>query len=270
MLEDGTESVIASRRSTSIKNIWLRTQVQSMTPNSIVFLVDVDDTLLDNDRIQNDPRNHLQRKFGRGSRDRYWAMQEEMSHEAGYRDYRRALQRYRSENPTDVRILSMSSFLADYPFANPLFPGALDVFERFRSWGQTVILSDGDLVFQPRRVERSGICEVVEGHVFIYVHKEEALEDVWKRYAARHYVLVDDKHRNLTAVKKGWGDSVTAVFPRQGKFAHDRAVIAANPTPDVTVERASDLLGFELLALLATSQFTKNRNPNLPRHEVTT
>jgi FMN phosphatase YigB (HAD superfamily) len=151
-----------------------------------------------------------------------------------------------------------------------LYPGALDVLERFRSWGQTVILSDGDLVFQPRRVERSGISEVVEGHLFIYVHKEEALEDTWKRYPARHYVLVDDKLRNLTAVKKGWGEGVTTVFPRQGKFAHDRVVFAVNPTPDVTLERASDLLGFELLALLATSQSTKNRNPNLPRHEVTT
>ena len=241
-----------------------------MTPNSIVFLVDVDDPLLDNDRIQNDLRNNLEREFGQGNRDRYWVMQEEMSQEAGCRDYLRALQRYRSENPTDVRILSMSSFLADYPFANRLYPGALDVLERFRSWDQTVILSDGDLVFQPRRVERSGISEVVEGHVFIYVHKQEALEDVWKRYPARHYVLVDDKLRILTAVKKGWGDGVTAVFPRQGKFAHDRAVIAANPTSDVTVARASDLLGFELLALLATSQPTKNRNPNLPRHEVTT
>jgi FMN phosphatase YigB (HAD superfamily) len=270
MLEDGTESVIASRRSISKKNIWLRTQVHSMTPNSIVFLVDVDDTLLDNDRVQNDLGKHLEREFGRGNRDRYWVMQEEMSPEAGYRDYLRPLERYRSENPTDVRILSMSSFLSDDPFANRLYPGALDVLERFRSWGQTVILSDGDLVFQPRRVERSGISEVVEGHLFIYVHKEEALEDTWKRYPARHYVLVDDKLRNLTAVKKGWGEGVTTVFPRQGKFAHDRVVFAVNPTPDVTLERASDLLGFELLALLATSQSTKNRNPNLPRHEVTT
>ena len=233
-----------------------------MTRNSIVFLVDLEDTLLDNDPKQNDLRNCLERKFGRG----YWAMQEEMSQEAGYRDDPGALQRYRSENPTDVRILSMSSFLAHYPFANRLYPGALDVFGRLRSWGQTAILSDGVLVFQPRRVARSGICEVVEGHVFIYGHKDEALEDVWKRYAARDYVLVDDKLRNLTAVKKGWGDGVTAVFPRQGKFAHDRAV-AANPTPDATVVRASDLLG---LALHAASQSTKNRNPNLPRHEVTT
>ena len=148
----------------------------------------------------------------------------------------------------------MSSFLVDYPFANRLYPGSLDVLERFRAWGQTVILSDGDVVFQPRKVERSGIFEAVEGHVLIYIHKEKALDDVERRYPAEHYVLVDDKLRILTAVKKIWGDRVTTVFPRQGQYAHDPSVVAACPPADLTVERIGNLLDYDLPALLAAKQ----------------
>ena len=148
----------------------------------------------------------------------------------------------------------MSSFLVDYPFANRLYPGSLDVLERFRRWGQTVILSDGDVVFQPRKVERSGIFEAVEGHVLIYIHKEQALDDVERRYPAEHYVLVDDKPRILTAVKKIWGDRVTTVFPRQGQYARDPTVVAACLPADLTVERIDNLLDYDLAALLATKQ----------------
>jgi len=156
------------------------------------------------------------------------------------------------EHPTDVRLLGMSSYLVDYPFGSRLYPRALDVLERLRTWGQTVILSDGDVVFQPRKVERSGIYKAVAGHVLIYIHKEEALDDVRQRYPAQHYVLIDDKLRILTAVKRAWGDRVTTVFPRQGKFAHDPAVIAANPEADVTVECIGDLLAMNLSTLLGS------------------
>ncbi len=222
-----------------------------MTPSAIVFLVDVDNTLLDNDRIQNDLKRHLEREFGAASRDRYWAILEQLYTDLGYRDYLGALQRYRVEHPQDIHLLSMSSFLVHYPFANRLYPGSLDVIERFRSWGQTVILSDGDVVFQPRKVERSGISEAVEGNVLIYIHKEEALDDVERRYPAEHYVLVDDKQRILGAVKKIWGDRVTTIFPRQGQYAHDQKTIAECPPADVTVERIGDLLNIDLSALLA-------------------
>ena len=222
-----------------------------MTPSAIVFLVDVDNTLLDNDRIQNDLKRHLEREFGAASRDRYWAILEQLFTDLGYRDYLGALQRYRVEHPQDIHLLSMSSFLVDYPFANRLYPGSLDVLERFRSWGQTVILSDGDVVFQPRKVERSGISEAVEGNVLIYIHKEEALDDVERRYPAEHYVLVDDKLRILTTVKRTWRSRVTTVFPRQGQYAHDRKIIAECPPADLTVERIGDLLNFDLSALLA-------------------
>jgi len=219
----------------------------------IVFLVDVDNTLLDNDRIQDDLKRHLEREFGADCRDRYWAILEQLFTDLGYRDYLGALQRFRVEHPRESHLLSMSSFLVDYPFANRLYPGSLDVLERFRSWGPTVILSDGDVVFQPRKVKRSGIFEAVDGHVLIYIHKEEALDDVERRYPAEHYVLVDDKVRILDAVKKIWGDRVTTIFPRQGQYAHDAKSIAGYRPADLTVERIGELLDYDLAALLAAN-----------------
>jgi FMN phosphatase YigB (HAD superfamily) len=219
-----------------------------MTPAPMVFLVDVDTTLLDNDRIQDDLKRHLEREFGAKSRDRYWAILEALFVELGYRDYLGALQRYRAEHPQDVHLISMSSYLVDYPFANRLYPGALDVLQQLRAWGATVILSDGDVVFQPRKVQRSGIWEAVDGHVLIYIHKEEMLEDVERRYPAQHYVLVDDKPRILAAVKDAWGDRVTTIFPRQGQYARDAK--AYRPA-DLTVERIGDLLTHDLRELLS-------------------
>lgn len=224
-------------------------------PNSIVFLVDVDNTLLENDRIQNDLKRHIEREFGTECRDRFWTIQEELFNELGYRDYLGALQRFRVEHPYEPHLVTAANYLVDYPFANRLYPGALDVLEKLRTWGRTVILTDGDVVFQPRKVERSGIFETVEGHVLIYVHKEEALADVERRYPADHYVMVDDKLRILAALKKAWGDRVTTVFPRQGQFANDPKVVAAYPAvADVTVERISDLLLYDLSRLLAHNQ----------------
>src|SRR5271157_1768965 len=223
------------------------------TPNPIVFLVDVDDTLLDNDRIQDDLKRHIEREFGAECRDRFWAIQEILFNELGYRDYLGALQRFRVEHPYEPHLVTVASFLVDYPFADRLYLESLDVLERFREWGQTVILSDGDVVFQPRKIERSGIYKAVEGHVLIYIHKEESIDDVQRRYPAQHYVLVDDKLRILTAIKKVWGDRVTTVFVRQGKLALDPAVIASYPPADVTVERISDLLGYDLSALLTAN-----------------
>src|SRR6266481_149089 len=218
-----------------------------ITPDQTVFLVDVDNTLLDNDRIQADLKRHLEREFGAACRDRYWAILEQLMTDLGYRDYLGALQRYRIEHPKDLHLLSMSSYLVDYPFANRLYPGALDVLERVRAWGPTVILSDGDVVFQPRKVQRSGIWEAVDGHVLIYIHKEEELDDVARRYPAQHYVLVDDKPRILAAVKAAWGERVTTIFPRQGQYARDAK--AYRPA-DLTVERIGDLVTHDLSELL--------------------
>jgi FMN phosphatase YigB (HAD superfamily) len=218
----------------------------------IVFLFDVDNTLLDNDRVTADLRNHLEREVGAERNARYWAIFEELRAELGYADYLGALQRYRSEFPRDPHLLTVSSFLINYPFANRLFPNALDVLEMCRAWGPTVILSDGDVVFQPRKIERSALWDTVAGQVLIYIHKEHELEDVERRYPADHYVLVDDKVRILAAIKAVWGDRLTTVFPRQGHYAHDEKEIAKYPPPDITVERIGDLLEYDLPAFLST------------------
>jgi FMN phosphatase YigB (HAD superfamily) len=221
--------------------------------NQVVFLVDVDNTLLDNDHIQADIKAYLERQYGTASRDRYWTILDDLFVELGYRDYLGALQRYRVEHPRDMHLLSMSSFLVDYPFANRLYPGSLDVLERLRQWGPTVLLTDGDVVFQPRKVERSGLAEAVSSRVLIYIHKELALDDIESRYPAQHYVLVDDKPRVLAAVKDAWGTRVTTVFPRQGQYAHDAKAVASFAPPDVTVERIGELLDCDLSRLLTAA-----------------
>ena len=218
----------------------------------MVFLVDVDNTLIDNDAVQQDLKEHLEQFYGRGSRLRYWKILEDLFAELGYRDYIGALQRYRLEHPLEVELLAMSSFLMDYPFANRLYPDALRVLQWLRSLGQTVILSDGDVVFQPRKVEHAGLARVADGDVLIYIHKEESLEDVERRFPAEHYVLVDDKPRILDAVKQVWGERVTTVLPLQGQYAHDAKVISALPPADVTIERIGDLLDLDLTRLGTT------------------
>ena len=220
-----------------------------MQPHGVVFLFDVDNTLLDNDRVTADLRRYLEREVGRERSDRYWAIFESLRAELGYADYLGALQRYRVECPYDSHLLAVSTYLVNYPFANRLYPNSLDVIEHCRQWGPVVILSDGDVVFQPRKVERSGLFEAVGGNILIYIHKELELGDVERRYPAEHYVMVDDKLRILSAMKKIWGRRVTTVFPRQGHYALDPAEAAKHPPADITVERIGDLLGFDLPAL---------------------
>jgi FMN phosphatase YigB (HAD superfamily) len=207
----------------------------------VVTLLDVDNTLLDNDAVHRDLSEHLERQFGAASRDRYWAIFETLRNELGYADYLGALQRYRSEAPNDSRLLLMSGYLMDYPFAGRLFPGALGAIEHVRTLGPTVILSDGDVVFQPRKVQRSGLWEAVQGRVLIYIHKEHMLDEIRRLYPAQHYIMVDDKLRILTAMKQQWGARLTTIFPRQGHYALDPKLVAAYPAADLTVERVGDL-----------------------------
>jgi len=215
----------------------------------LVFLVDVDNTLVDNDGIQQDLKDHLERTYGVAARDRYWRILEDLMVELGYRDYIGALQKFRVEHPREMELLAMSSYLMDYPFAERLYPNALEVLKRLRSLAPTAILTDGDVVFQPRKVEHAGIAKVADGNVLIYIHKEEALADVERRFPAEHYVLVDDKPRILDAVKKIWGERVTTVLPRQGQYAHDAKVLSALPPADVTIEHIGDLLDHNLTRL---------------------
>lgn len=208
----------------------------------VVYCLDCDNTLLDNDAIIQDLRAHLAASFGPEHANRYWAIFEELRTELGYADYLGALQRFRADNPSDNPLLLMSSFLIDYPFADRLYPGALAVLQHLRQGGPTVILSDGDVVFQPRKIQRSGLWSAVEGRVLIYVHKEAMLDDVARRYPARHYVMVDDKLRILAAMKRVWGERLTTVFARQGHYALDPRHTSGYPEADLTVERIGELL----------------------------
>ena len=221
------------------------------TPQDVVVLFDCDNTLLDNDHVLADLRAQMKREFGEQNCARYWEIFEELRAELGYADYLGALQRYRLENPRDTRLLSMSAFLIDYPFANRLYPGALDAIKHVSQWGPAVILSDGDVVFQPRKIARSGLWEEVGGRVLIYIHKELMLDQVMECYPARHYVMVDDKLRILTAMKKAWGETLTTVFPRQGHYAFDPKEISSNPPADVTIERIGELADIDVDMLLS-------------------
>ena len=211
-----------------------------------VFLFDVDNTLLNNDGVQDDLSDHLESEFGRAARERYWALFETLRSELGYADYLGTLQRYRMEIPDDPQLLRMSAFLIDYPFESRLFPGALKGIEHCRRVGPTAILSDGDVVFQPRKVMRSGLWDAVEGRVSIYLHKEQMLDKVEQHYPARHYVMFDDKLRLLDAMKKVWGDRLTTVFVRQGHYALDLANISAYPAADITLGKIADLASLNL------------------------
>jgi FMN phosphatase YigB (HAD superfamily) len=219
--------------------------------NGLVFLFDVDNTLLDNDRVTEDLKRHLTRHVGPERQQRYWDFFEQLRSELGYADYLGALQRYRLEYPRDAAVLTVSHFLINYPFAIRLYPDSLDVVDHVKQWGQAVVLSDGDVVFQPLKVERSGLWETFEGNVLIYIHKERELDDVESRYPAQHYVLIDDKLRILSAVKKVWGAKVTTVFPRQGHYARDPQALASYPAADLSVERIGDLLQCDLQSFLA-------------------
>jgi FMN phosphatase YigB (HAD superfamily) len=222
-------------------------------PSKIVFLFDVDNTLLDNDRVSADLRRYLLKEVGAARAEQYFEIFETLRTELGYSDYLGALQQYRLVHPRDPHLLAVSSFLINYPFANRLFPGSLDAVEHAASLGQTVILSDGDVVFQPRKVERSGLFDAVDKRVLIYIHKEHELDDVERRYPAEHYVLVDDKIRILTAVKKIWGARLTTVFPRQGHYALAPEV-ATFPPPDITLARIGDFCDCDLPRLLAAAR----------------
>jgi FMN phosphatase YigB (HAD superfamily) len=217
-----------------------------------VFLFDVDNTLLDNDRVQADLGVHLAESYGEKTRKRFWEIFDDRRSEVGYADYLGALQRYRLEAMHDPGLLRMANWIVDYPFHERVYPAAIETVKAAQQVGTAVILSDGDAVFQPRKVEKSGLWQVFGDNVLIYVHKELELADVENHFPARHYVMIDDKLYLLDAIKRIWGDRVTTVFPRQGHYATDPAILAQYPPADVadiTVDHIGDLLGHDLAAL---------------------
>jgi FMN phosphatase YigB (HAD superfamily) len=227
--------------------------------HKLVFLFDVDNTLLDNDRVSADLKQHLEKEVGHERQQRYWQFFEQLRAELGYADYLGALQRYRAEYPRDPNLLTVSEFLVEYPFANRLFPNSLDVIDYVKQFGQPVILSDGDVVFQPRKIRRSALFAAVDGNVLIYVHKEFELDDILERYPADNYVLIDDKLRILTAIKKAWGRRVTTVFPRQGHYAADAKALASYPPADITIRRIGELVEFDLQDFLGAADAADDR-----------
>ncbi|HTV66822.1 MAG TPA: HAD family hydrolase [Bryocella sp.] len=220
----------------------------------LVFLFDVDNTLFDNDRMSSDLFNHIGRSFGAAARKRYLEIYEELRKELGYADYLGALERYRLEKMHDPRFLSVSNWLIEYPFPRRVFPGALEVIDQCRRWGKAAILSDGDAVFQPRKVGQSGLWQAFGGNVLIFIHKERELDWVEKFYPAKHYVMVDDKLRLLQAIKEIWKDRVTTVFVQQGHYAHDKAANAQYAPANVSVRRIADLLVLKKTDFLAKQQ----------------
>ena len=218
------------------------------TKHDLVFLFDVDNTLLDNDRVQADLSAHLTEAYGADAGNLYWDIFEKLRQELGYADYLGALERFRLEKMHDPRVLRMSSWLVDYPFADRLYAGALDAIKHVRQWGPAVILSDGDAVFQPRKVVRSGLWAAFDGHVLIYVHKERELADVERFYPAKRYVMIDDKLDILNAVKKVWGERVTTIFLRQGHYARDPQILAGCPPAAIQLDHLADLNNYALAA----------------------
>ena len=227
------------------------------TADDVVFLFDVDNTLLDNDQVHDDIGKRFEREFGAAGGVRYWAILEALRAELGYADYLGALQRYRDTEAgaaiSDPRLLQMSSFLLDYPFADRLYAGALDAVAHVRTWGPTVVLTDGDVVFQPRKIQCSGLWQAVEGRVLIYIHKEQMLDDLQRRYPARHYVMADDKLSILAAMKKILGNRMTTVFPRQGHYALDPHNLSAYPPADLAIGHIGDLPNYDFAALFSST-----------------
>jgi len=216
-----------------------------------VFLFDCDNTLLDNDQVRQDLRTHLEGEFGATQSARYWALYEALRDEIGYADYLGAMQRFRLGAEGDPRMLRLASFLLDYPFADRLYPGALAALAHCGRFGQTVILSDGDIVLQPRKLQRSGLWDAVESRVLIYIHKERMLDEMEQRFPAHHYVMVDDKMRVLAAMKAILAQRLTTIFPRQGYYALDVGANAAYPAADITIERIGELAHFDFANALA-------------------
>ncbi len=217
-----------------------------LSANDVVFLLDVDNTLLDNDRFGADLGDRLEQSFGAFEKARYWSIIARRREEIGLVDYLGSLQEFRAGLDDHAELLEMSQFLLEYPFAGLLFARSLDAVAHLATLGCPVVLSDGDIVFQPRKIQRSGIWAAVEGRVLIYIHKEKVLDHVERRYPAKHYVMVDDKSNLLAAMKLVMGPRLTTVFVRQGHYAHDPQANLVTPAPDLVIERIEELITLKL------------------------
>ena len=220
-------------------------------PVSIVFLFDVDNTLLDNDSVYADIDRYLTQVFGADAARTYWTIYEDLRRELGYADYLGAVQKFRLVCGDEPRAQQVAAFLLDYNFAERLYPGALEAIRHLSQFGTCVVLSDGDVVLQPRKIDVSGLADAVEGRVLIYVHKERMLDDVARRHPADHYVMVEDKLRVLDAMKRRWGDRLTTVFVRQGHYANDPDARREYPAAQIELAGIGELRTLDADAFLS-------------------
>ena len=217
-----------------------------LNTGDVIFLLDVDNTLLDNDRFAVDLGDRLEQAFGASERARYWEIFGRLREQLGLADYLASLQAFRTGLDDHPDLLAMSEFLLEYPFAARLFPRALEAVAHLDTLGRPVALSDGDIVFQPRKIQRSGIWDAVRGRVMIYLHKERVLDHMQQRYPAKHYVMVDDKPNLLAAMKSVLKERLTTVFVRQGHYALAAQSNSVDPAPDMIIERIGDLMNHTL------------------------
>ncbi len=234
-----------------------------LTSSPIVFLLDVDNTLIDNDRFGSDLTARLYQEFGQPECERYWSIYGALRDKHGFADYLGALQDFRTGCNNEAALLQMSKFLLDYPFNERVYPRARDAIRHMNGMGNTVILSDGDIVFQPRKIQRSGLWDAVEGRVLVYLHKERMLAVMQRHFPATHYVMLDDKPKLLAAMKRVLADRMTTVFVRQGHYAADSEPVAIDPAPDLVVEHIGDLCDVAPAFFdLTTSPGTKTQTAN--------
>jgi len=209
----------------------------------VFFLVDVDNTLFDNDRFAVELSAHLEKSFNVAERERYWSLHKKRWAEFGISDYLGTMQQFRQGLQNDPSLLQMSSFLLDFPFGDLLYPHALEVVKHMRSLGPASALSDGDMVFQPRKLQHSGIFDAFHGNALIYEHKQHELDLLQQRFPAQRYVMIDDKPNILADMKKVLGDRLTTVFVRQGRYAAD-ASPELRSAPDMKIDAIADLLRY--------------------------
>lgn len=233
--------------------------------DQIVFLLDVDSTLIESDRFAADLSARLEEGFGEAGRRRYWTLYSQRRERLGYADYLGALQDFRTVIDDSPALLHLSGFMLDYPFAERLYPQALAAIAHLATMGTPVLVSDGDMVLQPRKIQRTGLWNAVEGRVMICLHKDLQIDRILQRFPAAHYVMVDDKPLLLAAFKRQLGKRLTTVFVRQGHYAMESELLVIAPAPDIHIRQIGDLCGLAFRDGTAQTLFASAAHPPAPQ-----
>ncbi len=219
---------------------------------TLVFLIDVDNTLIDNDAVKKDLDEHITVELGPALAARFWEIYEQARKERETVDIPLALSRLRTQTSLadmdEQTYLHVHSIFDNYPFFERLYPGTLETLHYLRTLGLTVIVSDGDRFFQAEKIFASNLAEAVEGRVLIYIHKQQHLDEIVRQYPADHYVMIDDKPEILADTKELWGKRVTTAFVQQGKYAAEQK--PPNFAPDISVLHIADLRNYSATQFL--------------------